>query len=463
MLDGVELGEAYDHDDGAWLSVVASPAAEPCEYPLLHAMQALSQLSYSPELVSARPSLHRPHGCPRASLSRMRKPVTSSRRRMRKRARSAHDRRRDPLDACSARRFASAAIPWVVGTFMVLAIGDEVEGSLAPLGTLVGVVQGAALHWRRSRPVLVLAVTLAGALATQALAPDVILPIPGYFAIFALAAERPPRSRCPDWPRSIAVTSGNFLVVSVGDSVFAIALTVGAWALGEAARSRHAAIDEAARRAASEEQARIAREMHDVIAHSVSAIVVQAAAADDVFDEHPDQARAALRSIDAAGRDALDELRRLLSAVRPGAEGDPRTTRLRRARRPASTASTSSPSRCARRACGSPCTARASPARCRPASSCRRTASSRRRSPTRCATRAPRAPRSASSTRRTRCEVDVRDDGRNGSPVGAVPGGHGIAGMSERAALLGGTLEVGPLPRGAGYRVLARLPLGASR
>jgi signal transduction histidine kinase len=93
---------------------------------------------------------------------------------------------------------------------------------------------------------------------------------------------------------------------------------VGILALGEAARNRRAAIREAARRAVGEEQARIARELHDVIAHSVSRIVVQAGAADDVFDSRPDQARAALRSIERAGRDALGELRRLLSAVRPG-------------------------------------------------------------------------------------------------------------------------------------------------
>ena len=92
------------------------------------------------------------------------------------------------------------------------------------------------------------------------------------------------------------------------------------WAPGRWARRRATGAwpcEEETLRAVGEEQARIARELHDVIAHSVSVIVVQAAAADDVFDERPDQARAALRSIEGSGREAMAELRRLLSAVRP--------------------------------------------------------------------------------------------------------------------------------------------------
>ena len=148
---------------------------------------------------------------------------------------------------------------------------------------------------------------------------------------------------------------------------------VGISALGEAARNRRAAIREAARRAVGEEQARIARELHDVIAHSVSMIVVQAGAADDVFDSRPDRARAALRSIERAGRDALGELRRLLSAVRPGM-GDAEPTgpqpgldRLDKLAEPLRAGVS-----------GGWCGARGRRPRCRSASTCPPTASSRR-------------------------------------------------------------------------------------
>src|SRR5262249_31833264 len=70
-------------------------------------------------------------------------------------------------------------------------------------------------------------------------------------------------------------------------------------------------------RAVAEEQARVGRELHDVIAHTLSVIVIQAGAAADVFDASPAAARQALGSIGAAGRQALAELRRVLAAVRP--------------------------------------------------------------------------------------------------------------------------------------------------
>src|SRR4029079_4574048 len=78
----------------------------------------------------------------------------------------------------------------------------------------------------------------------------------------------------------------------------------------------------ASQRAVAEERARIARELHDVVAHNVSLIVVQAVAAEDVFDARPAVARDALRKIEASGRAALAELRRLLETVRPDSTED---------------------------------------------------------------------------------------------------------------------------------------------
>jgi signal transduction histidine kinase len=85
---------------------------------------------------------------------------------------------------------------------------------------------------------------------------------------------------------------------------------------GRAARSRREQELETGR-AVAEEQARVGRELHDVIAHTLSVIVIQAGAALDVFDARPQAARQALGSIGSAGRQALAELRRVLAAVRP--------------------------------------------------------------------------------------------------------------------------------------------------
>src|SRR5215207_5917123 len=72
------------------------------------------------------------------------------------------------------------------------------------------------------------------------------------------------------------------------------------------------------RTAAAEERARIARELHDVVAHSVSTIVVQAEAGDALLDGDPERAHEAFDSIRSTGRQALVELRRMLDLLRPG-------------------------------------------------------------------------------------------------------------------------------------------------
>ncbi|GAA1300067.1 sensor histidine kinase [Saccharothrix xinjiangensis] len=80
--------------------------------------------------------------------------------------------------------------------------------------------------------------------------------------------------------------------------------------------------ESAARNAVDAERSRIARELHDIVSHNVSVMVVQAGAARRVVDSEPDQASAALLAVEAAGRDTMTELRHLLGVLAPPADGE---------------------------------------------------------------------------------------------------------------------------------------------
>ncbi|MFC4057856.1 sensor histidine kinase [Planomonospora corallina] len=362
------------------------------------------------------------------------------------------------------RRAADVAVTLVVMWFLVAIVDENAAAHPVPLvvaGKLIAVTQSVVLWWRRSRPVPVMAVALAGGLVVHLLAPHGVFPVAGLVALGSLATVRPPRFSLPALAALLALTALNFLTAPVEDAQFAMVFPIVVWALGEALRSRRSAVEEASRRAAGEEQARIARELHDVIAHSVSVIVVQAAAADDVFDERPDQARAALRSIESAGREALGELRRLLASVRPGAEGEPPhpqpgLERLEELVEPL-------------RAAGLKVVVRREgpggvPLPAGVDLSAYRIVQEALTNTLRhaAADRAEVTVRTSAET----LELEVVDDGRGAPREGggdaARVHGRGIAGMRERAAMLGGTLDAGPLPAG-GFRVHARLPLEAVR
>ena len=79
--------------------------------------------------------------------------------------------------------------------------------------------------------------------------------------------------------------------------------------------------ESAARNAVDEERANIARELHDIVSHNVSVMVVQAAAAREVLADQPEDAAAALRAVEDAGRDTMTELRHLLGVLAPAADG----------------------------------------------------------------------------------------------------------------------------------------------
>ncbi|MCP9487953.1 MAG: sensor histidine kinase [Gaiellaceae bacterium MAG52_C11] len=354
-------------------------------------------------------------------------------------------------------RFADGAIPLAVGAVLLAVVLDPSvdDGPLKLLGIALALIQAIALWWRRVQPGRVFMVALVGGLGIQLVAPDGVIPYAGVFALGSLAAARPPRVSLPALAALLALAALSLLTVSSEDGLFALAVVLAAWALGEVVRNRRVAIREEARRAVSEEQARIARELHDVIAHSVSVIIVQAGAADHVFDSRPDEARAALRSIEGAARQAQGELSRLLGGVRPGAEGEsahpqPGLERLDELASPLRAAGLHVDVR------------REGSARALPAGvelSAYRIVQEALTNTLRHAgaTRAEVSLRYASEM----LELDVVDDGRGGGSTPREGGGYGIVGMRERATMLGGTLDAGPL-QGGGYRVQARLPFEAA-
>jgi signal transduction histidine kinase len=252
------------------------------------------------------------------------------------------------------------------------------------------------------------------------------------------------------------------------EPLFALAMYAvfaAAWALGDNLRTRRAYLaelearaerlereqQETARRAVAEEQARIARELHDVISHNVSVMVVQAAAGGDVFATRPDRAREALGSIESTGREALVELRRLLGVVRPevedagaGLEPQPGLARLPELIEHVSAAGL----RVELAVAGEP--------RDLPAGvdlSAYRIVQEALTNTLKHA-RAETA-RVTIGYEDARLELEILDDGAGGDVTG---GGRGIIGMRERAALLGGELTAAMRPSG-GFAVRATIPL----
>jgi signal transduction histidine kinase len=202
-----------------------------------------------------------------------------------------------------------------------------------------------------------------------------------------------------------------------------------------------------------EERARIARELHDVVAHYVSVMVVQAAAARRVGDKDPAAARGALEAVESAGRTALAEMRRMLEVLRaddPGMGPQPGLDELDRLIEHV-------------RGVGLPVELKiVGTACCLPAGMDLAAYRIVQEALTNTVKHGGKA--SAIVTVRyttDTLEIEVMDDGRGAAaPLLSlgVPGGHGLIGMKERVALFGGQLSVGPVLTG-GYRVFARMPI----
>ncbi|HEV7761133.1 MAG TPA: sensor histidine kinase [Acidimicrobiales bacterium] len=347
-------------------------------------------------------------------------------------------------------RLVEPAVPWGIALLAAATALEPRGGARQLAGLALAAVMGGALVWRTRRPELVTAVVLVASVPYLFLVPDLVIPVAGLAAIWSLTLARPPRVSLIGLAALLAVSALNVFTANAEDAVFTMGLAFTVWGLAEAARHRVDDAHAAERQAAADEKARIARELHDVIAHSVSVIVVQAGAAGDVFDTHPDQARTALQAIESTGREALTELRRLLGAVVPREPQSPSAPQPGLGRLDELAGQV--------RAAGLDVSVTVDglpPAL--PAGidlSAYRIVQEALTNTLRHA----RA-RSVEVTIRGRSgavEIDVVDDGR--PPRTSDGAGFGIIGMRERATVLGGTLEAGPTAHG-GFRVHALLPL----
>ncbi|WP_206300879.1 histidine kinase [Streptomyces populi] len=211
-------------------------------------------------------------------------------------------------------------------------------GGLAFMVTLAAVASG-ALALRRSFPLTVLCVVTAATLAT----PQSVLRLTLYafvIAVYSAAVYSPYRlATLAALPVSVLLvgTSGNsvtpvvpneYIVLLILVPMAGAALGLRTWKLRtDEGRARLSALEreqaEALRRAVEHERARIARELHDVVTHNVSVMVIQAGAARKIMKTDPEEAAEALFAVEAGGRAAMTELRHVMGLLTMTDEDEP--------------------------------------------------------------------------------------------------------------------------------------------
>ena len=359
------------------------------------------------------------------------------------------------------RRLDLAVALALAGVVVAETVSADIETPSRPVAAILGALIALPLIWRTVAPLPVAAAS-ASAFAALGLAagdsghsPQTIL-LP--FAVAAFAAGSDRRA-----PAGLAVILAAVVLSEPGDVIVLGPLFAGAWFVGRLVETRreHAAQlaeratalesegSEHARLAIAEERARIARELHDVVAHSVSVMVVQAGAERLALGEQRPQTREALTAIERTGRHALVEMRRLVGMLRSADDeialaplpsldhldalaehvtraGLPVRVEISGGRRELPPGIDISAYRIVQEAL---------------------TNSLKHAGPARATVRVRYGP--------DELEIEVLDDGRGGEPGMGI--GHGLAGMRERVAVYGGELEAASA-NGSGFRVRARLP-----
>ena len=341
-----------------------------------------------------------------------------------------------------------------ISAMLVLGVVDGTAGQV--IAAVLAVLHISPLLVRRRRPEAVVAAMAATAALTVPLGVPVVVLGPaalvGLYSVGAASSAR--RSR--QLLIGVLVVSGAVTLLNGADAGTVVTNTIAlttAWWLG--GRSRRAAMeaDALAAKAVADERLRIARELHDVVAHAMSVIAVQAGTGRFVIERQPDVAAEALATIETTSRAALQEMRRLLAVLRnddvpagelllpaPGLDDlDALADVTRDAGIEVEVVTAGEPMSlpwglelCAYRIVQEALTNVRKHARARRAT--------------------VRVTRGGDAV-----TIEVSDDGV-GSAASTPSAGVGIVGMRERVALYGGTLEAGRAP--SGYRVHARFPLG---
>ncbi|GGX14271.1 sensor histidine kinase [Streptomyces lomondensis] len=314
------------------------------------------------------------------------------------------------------------------------------------------------LVWRRRAPVAVLfAVLAANALYRLTVdGPGQPLPYTGLVVVYTIAALSPPRKRLVTaLVLLVAVPVGVWLNTRTArELTFSLFVLAAAYVFGRLTDARRRANLVEAERAAARERARIAREMHDILSHAVSLMIVQAEAGPVAVRVAPERAEAAFDAISATGRDAMAQLRRMLGVLRDGDEpGDsPREPQpglaelpglLDRVRESGLTVDY-----------GTAGVVRPVPDGV--AATVFRVVQEALTNTVRHAGARTVSVRLDYGT--DELEVRVTDDGHGPRPTSAG-GGHGLVGMRERAAAHGGSAVAGPGADGRGFEVRVRIPV----
>ena len=370
--------------------------------------------------------------------------------------------------------YADVVMAVALTTLAIIGMGvNHIE--INPISVTLLILQTSPIAWRRRNPMRVLWVTGTAITVYSLLGYHDSSAGSGVFVAFYTVAANEPRRRATI---AAVITAGgiftSFAAYAAIDSMtgWTANLTVTylsfglAWLIGDNLRVRRAYTrqlegravelvherEERAALAVADERARIARELHDVVAHHVSVMVVQSAGARRVLDVDPALARQALEAVEAAGRTALAEMRRMLEVLRtddsgvgpqPGlGELDRLISQVREAGLPVELKMEG--------------TVRELPvgmdlAAYRIVQEALTNAVKHAGKAT-----AQVAVRFAPET----LEIEIVDDGRGAAAplLDGGGGGHGLIGMRERVSLYGGELKAGPV-FGGGYRVWATFQL----